>query len=102
MKLVAIMSLEQDADTLRQLYREHHIKIFSETDIRGYPLQEHHEARDLPWFGRMHNPVYSELTFAFVEPEQADELLDAIVAYNDEHTSDHPIRAFLMPVERAV
>lgn len=103
MKLIVIMSLEEYAEALHEIYRNRHIKVFSETDIRGY----HHEQSPssgvaLGWFGRAISPAYSTLTFAFLHADQADELLDAIATYNRDRNLDHPVRAFQLPVDRTV
>jgi len=102
MKLIAIMSLDAYAEALHDIYRDHRIKVFSELDIRGYHHEQPVSGVDFGWFGRSASPAYSTLTFAFLEAEQATALLDAIAEYNEDHDPDHPIRAFLMPVERSV
>ena len=97
MKLVVIMSVEACADVLERLYAEHRIPVFSEMNIAGFRLAE--DAATPPgWFGG----VFSKLTFAFVPGGKATELMDVIETYNRAHPSASPIRAFQMPVERAV
>jgi hypothetical protein len=102
MKLVAVMSLDSYRDDLHRIYREHAIRVFSEIDIEGYHHSQPSPATAIGWFGRSNSPAYSTLTWAFLADDQADDLLDAIQAYNDTHNLDHPVRAFEMPVDRAV
>lgn len=104
MKLVAIMSLDTYRDDLHALLRERKIEVFSELDIEGY-----HQASDgsgvnpTPgWFRGGTPPTDSTLTWAFLNDEQADQLLDAITALNDRRDLERPVRAFQMNVDRAV
>jgi hypothetical protein len=102
MKLVAVMSLDGCCDDLRQIYRDHAVQVFSEIDIQGYYHREPAKATDVSWFGRFDSPAYSTLTWAFLADDQATGLMDAIAAYNAERNLDHPVRAFELPVDRAV
>lgn len=102
MKLIAIMSLDAYRKDLHQIYREHEVRVFSELDIRGYHHRERPRATEVGWFGGTDSAAYSTLTWAFLPEDQAADLLDAIEAYNDVHNFDHPVRAFQMPVDRAV
>ncbi|WP_258096141.1 hypothetical protein [Salinibacter sp. 10B] len=102
MKLVAVMSLDAYRDDLHRIYREHAIRVFSELDIEGYHHSQTPSAAAIGWFGRSESPAYSTLTWAFLAEEQAADLLDAIEHYNDTHNLDHPVRAFQMPVDKAV
>ena len=103
MKLVAVMSLDAYRDELHQLFRERQIEVFSEIDIQGY----HHSQTAAPgvslgWFGRASTPAYSTLAWAFLADEQAETLMDAIDAFNDERSLTNPVRAVQMPVDRMV
>ena len=102
MKLVAVMSLDAYRDDLHRIYRDHEIKVFSEIDIQGYHHSQTPTAASVGWFGRMNSAAYSTLTWAFLGEGQAADLLDAISDYNENHDLDHPVRAFQMPVDRAV
>lgn len=102
MKLIVIMSVEGYAEELHRLYAAHHIPVFSELEIQGHHQTQaaHHLGNN--WFGHGDDPVYSTLTFAFVAPEQADDLLAAIDTHNQETHLERPLRAFLMNVEQHV
>lgn len=102
MKLVAVMSLEAYRDDLHRIYRDHAIRVFSEIDIEGYHHSQPPPPTAIGWFGRSDSPAYSTLTWAFLREDQAADLLDAIEHYNDTHQLDHPVRAFQMPVDKAV
>jgi len=104
MKLVAIMSLDTYREDLHALLRERRIEVFSELDIEGY-----HQASDSGgvnpspgWFRSGSPPTDSTLTWAFLDDDQANQLLDAIAAFNERRDLERPIRAFKMNVDRAV
>jgi hypothetical protein len=102
MKLVAVMSLDAYRDDLHRLFRGHEIQVFSEIDIEGYHHTQSAAVPSFGWFGGASTPAYSTLTWAFLPDDEAASLLDAIREYNATHDLDHPIRAFLMPVDQAV
>ena len=102
MKLVAVMSLDAYRDDLHQLFRGHEIQVYSEIDIQGYHHSQSAPATSFGWFGGASSPAYSTLTWAFLPESQAGDLLGAIEQYNDDNDLDHPVRAFQMPVDRAV
>jgi hypothetical protein len=101
MKLVAIMSLDAYRDDLHALLHEREIEVFSELDIHGYHQSSDAEASPA-WFGGGSPPTDSTLTWAFLDEEQADILLDAVAALNEQQNLDRPVRAFQMNVDRAV
>ena len=104
MKLVAIMSLDTYREELHALLRERKIEVFSELDIEGYhQASSGGEVNPSPgWFRGGTPPTDSTLTWAFLDDEQADRLLDAIAALNDRRDLERPVRAFQMSVDCAV
>ena len=101
MKLVVIMSLEAYAGDLEKIYTDHRVPVFSETEIKGFRLEDFGVGKR-DWFSRPHTPLYSILTFAFVDADKAGELLDAIDDANKTIASESPIRAFQLDVERSI
>lgn len=102
MKLLAVMSLDAYRDDLHRIYRDHQIQVFSEIDIEGYHHSQTPSPTAVGWFGGAVTPAYSTLTWAFLPEVQAADLLGAIEQYNEDNDLDHPVRAFQMPVDRAV
>ncbi|MDX1639661.1 MAG: hypothetical protein R3281_16985 [Balneolaceae bacterium] len=101
MKLILLMCIEEYARDLRKILVKHGVPTFSETNIDGYRLEEGDIASN--WFstgGR--RGIYSHLFFSFLETTKAEELMEAIKAYNEEKDDNHPLRAFLMNVEGQV
>lgn len=102
MKFVIILSIEECHEQLRSIYRRHGVRIFSEVDIRGYPLSPKDGTAPFGWFSDSDPAVYSTAGFAFLEASKAQELMEALANYSCEGEPDHPIHAFMMPVDRAV
>ena len=100
MKLITIMSVAEYADVLEKLYEDHHVPVYSDLAIEGHRHDDH--AAQTNWFGRSPTPVYSRLSFAFVPAAKADEMMEAIAAYNREHPDRNPLRAFQMNVEKSI
>lgn len=101
MKLIVVMSIEQHADELRRLFREHQVPVFSETEVEGFRLhRDQNEGEN--WFSHRHVGVSSHVVFAFVEADKAGELMDAIAKRTREMDPTNPMRAFQLEVEKAV
>jgi hypothetical protein len=100
MKLIAIMSLAEDKESVRGLMEKSGVQIYSETAILGHSTST---VEGYGWFSsKAEAPYYSTLCFAALPDERAGEILAAITRLNDEKTSDHPIRAFQVGIEKMV
>jgi hypothetical protein len=101
MKLVGIMSLAQHRDQVRDLLRGQGLQIYSEADILGHSTET---IASIGWFAASRpTPDYSTLSFAIVPDENADQVCDAIAGLRESMgETDHPVRAFLVPVERMI
>ena len=100
MKLITIMSVAEYADVLEKLYEDHHVPVYSDLNVEGH-RREDDEASRTSWFGRSHTPIYSRLSFAFVPAAKADEMMETIAVFNQEHPDQRPLRAFQMNVEKS-
>jgi len=101
MKLIAILSIDECHEVLRKLFYAHGVDILSEVDIKGYPMPDADGDRP-SWFSASLSAVYSTLSFAFTDDDKADSLMDALETFACEGEPDHPVHAFLLPVERMV
>ncbi|MEZ4387870.1 MAG: hypothetical protein R3D98_09885 [Candidatus Krumholzibacteriia bacterium] len=100
MKLIGVMSLQDDREVVRGLLRDRGVSIYSETEIVGHSTES---IARIGWFTRPNEwPDYAALSFAIVPDEAADGVFEAIAARQASHPGDHPIRAFVVPVERMV
>ena len=100
MKFIGIMSLMEDRENVAALIKEHGVQVFSEADIVGHATGT---SGNFGWFTTpQETPEYSSLCFAVLSKDNADALFDAITARQATDPGSHPIRAFIMPVERMI
>jgi hypothetical protein len=85
---------------VRDLLRTHDVQIYSEASITGHTTET---IVRFGWFiAGGEQPEYSTLSFAIVPAANADSVFASIAELSRREQSDHPIRAFLVPVERMV
>ena len=100
MKLVGIMSLKEHRNVVRDLLRSQDVQIYSETEILGHSTET---IARIGWFATTdETPEYSTLCFAIMPDASAEAVFAAIAAYVSGHPGDHPLRAFLVPVEAMI
>jgi hypothetical protein len=100
MKLLGVMSLQEDKNTIKELFKEHQIQLFSELNIAGHTSAT---IKEFGWFTTKTDlPYYSTLCFAIIPEDQADTLMSEIGKRFEEDTTGHPIRAFQVDVERMI
>lgn len=100
MKLVGVMSVQEDRPRIRELMKRHAVQIYSEAEIVGHTPQS---VAKFGWFATPEEtPSYGTLAFAIIDDEAAQAIVAEIAALTAQEPSDHPIRAFLVPVETMV
>jgi hypothetical protein len=98
MKLVGIMSLKENRNVVRDLLRSQDVQIYSETEILGHSTES---IASIGWFATgEESPEYSTLCFAIMRDANAESVFAGIEGYVRDHPSDHPLRAFVVPIER--
>ncbi len=98
MKLIVALSIEEHAVILRNLFRRHHVDIYSEAPIEG---MKHSESAGGAgnWFVSRPDGVVSHLVFAFIDDQKSAELLEGIRAVNKKEHLANPIHAFQLHVD---
>lgn len=100
MKLIGLMCLENCSKQVRKLFEQHEVKVFSELDIRGYAPDK---ASNYGWWPGDHEMrMYSSLCFAIVTKEKATEIMDAVEALVKQDATGHPVKAFVVDIERMI
>lgn len=100
MKLVGIMSLSEDRAKVRNLFENQGVQIYSETDILGHSTES---MAKYGWFATpRETPEYASLCFAIVPDASAEAVVAAIASLQEQEPSDHPVRAFTVPVETMI
>jgi len=100
MKLIGVMSLDEDKDRVHELFEKHGVQIFSETDIKGHTTSTIEEYGW--WPAERDVPIYSTLCFAVVPRLRADDIMAELEAAARKETAHHPIRAFQVDVEKMI
>jgi len=98
--MIGIMCLEHCSKQVRKIFKDFEVSIFSELDVKGYSSEK---TSQVGWWPGDHElPNFSSLCFAMISKEKADDIMDAIDKMVKEDETGHPIRAFLMDVERMI
>lgn len=95
MKLVILSLLEDDVEMLHALLREHGVVVYSELPVEG------RGAGMTGWYGEI-APYRSRMVLSFMPAAEAGALLDAVAACTECKDHRHPVRAWMVDVERAV
>ena len=100
MKLLIITCLKEYRRQAGKLLKQAGIAVFSATDVVGKKDGEQADLID-NWFSSGDEEFESSMLFSFTGSVQADQAFALINEYNKQEAMDYPIRAFLLPVEKA-
>lgn len=95
MKLVFLMYLDEDDSAVADLLERHDVTAYSRLAMEG------HGDGQRGWYGEV-APYNSQLVFALLPEEKAEELLEAVRRCADCKDPRHPIHAGVVDVEKAV
>ncbi len=98
MKLIVVMTLEQYRDSIRKIFEKQEVHFYSEIEIVGHTLCKMRSW----WTADKDLAVYSNLYFAVIPKEKADEIMAEIAGLAEESGEEHPPRAFQVNVEKMV
>ncbi|MBD1386744.1 hypothetical protein IDJ75_15785 [Mucilaginibacter rigui] len=101
MKILIVTCLKEYLKDVARIFKQSNIDVFSTNEITGH--------RDITtgnlleeWFASGGENADSMMIFTFTAAANAGKGLELIKIYNEKLKGDFPIRAFIMPVERAV
>lgn len=100
MKLITVTALKEFSEKLTAIFRKAEIHVFSATDIIGFNDGSKDNLID-GWFGTSDVHFDSVLLFSFTEDEKANKALQYVQEYNQEHSGNFPLRAFILTVENS-
>ena len=100
MKFLIVTCLKEYQDEVYRIFKQANIHVFSATDVVGF---KDNQTPDLleDWFASGDEKFDSLFIFSFVLDEFASNAMELIKNYNDEHKTGFPLRAFIVPVEKA-
>jgi len=100
MKFFIVTSLKEYQDDVCKIFKAANISVFSATDVIGF--KDSNSPNLLAdWFASGDEKFDSLFIFSFTSDENAEHALELIKKYNDENQTAFPIRAFIVPVEKA-
>lgn len=103
MKLLMVTALQEYQETIARVFHEQGVKAYSAGDIQGFSNGDPDKPSLDNWFGNDDRiPRDSVMVFSFTETKTAESVLEALGSINNTIDPDFPIRAFLLPVERAL
>jgi hydrogenase maturation factor len=101
MKLLIVAAIKEDTDKVSAILKKSSIPVFSVTDTMGI---KNAVDTDLltDWFSRGVGKFDSVFIFCFTSEVNTEAALKEIELYNKEQTSNFPIRAFVLAVEKSL
>ena len=96
MKFFIVTSLKDYQEDVQNIFKAANIHVFSATDVIGF--KDNQTPNMLAeWFASGDEKFDS----LFTTDENADHAMELIKKYNEENQTPFPIRAFIVPVEKA-
>lgn len=100
MKFFIVTSLKEYQEDVCKIFKAANIHVFSATDLIGF--KDNYSADLLSdWFASGDEKFDSMLIFSFTTNENTERALELIKEYNETNQSGFPVRAFVVPVEKA-
>jgi hypothetical protein len=101
MKLLIVTCLKECLTDVVRIFKQANIEVFSTNEITGH---RDNVASNLleDWFASGGEEVRSMMIFTFTQTENAEKGLELIKVYNETIKEAFPVRAFIMPVEKAI
>ncbi len=100
MKLLIVTSLKEHQTDVAKLLEQAGITVFSASETTGFknPAEENLLTN---WYARSRDQYNSIFLFSFTDTANANNTLELIRNYNQVNNTGFPIRAFMLPVEKA-
>ncbi len=100
MKFFIVTCLKEYQDDVCKIFKEAKINVFSATDVIGFKDNQSLNLLEA-WFASGDEKFDSLFVFSFTGDENADLAMELIKKYNEESGTNFPVRAFIVPVEKA-
>lgn len=100
MKLLIITSLKDYQKEAIKLFHKAGIKVFSVSKTMGFKEDNSFNLID-SWFSNEAEYFDSIVMFSFTTEEKSNQVLELVNLHNTESKIEFPIRAFIMPIEKA-
>ncbi len=100
MKFFIVTCIKENQEIVQKILSSANIIVYSSTDIVGYKNNQQPNLLE-EWFAAGDEQCDSSMIFSFTSDENATQALNQIIEYNNQNKSDFPIRAFIVPVDKA-
>ena len=100
MKFFIVTCLKEYQDEVYRIFTHSNIEVFSATDVIGFKDNQKPNLLE-DWFATGDEKFDSLFIFSFTTGEHAEKAMELIKSYNDERKTGFPLRAFIVPVEKA-
>ena len=101
MKLLIVTSLKEYQKAVAEVIDHAGIEVFSVSETIGFKDHQTPSLMD-SWFGSGREYFDSIFLFSFTDNAKADQALNLIKRYNEEHKTAFPVRAFIVPVDKSI
>lgn len=101
MKLLIVTAVEEYKKIVLDLFKKAQIDNFSGSEIEGFKNQSSFLMTS-SWFPSDKGGVESIMFFSFTEEEKIRVFFDLIKAYNSNLTTNNPIKAVVLPIEKSI
>ena len=100
MKFFIVTCLKEFQEDVSKIFKAANIHVFSAADVIGFKDGQTPNLLE-EWFASGDEKFDSLFIFSFTEDESAEHALELIKQYNEENQTNFPIRAFIVPVDKA-
>ena len=100
MKFFIATCIKENQENVHKILRNANIRVYSTTDIVGFKDNQNPNLLE-EWFAAGDEQCDSSMIFSFTADENAEQAMNLIIEHNNEYRSDFPVRAFIVPVDKA-
>ena len=100
MRLFIVTCLKESQDDVSKIFKEANIHVFSAAPIIGFRDNQQMDMMD-SWFASGDEKMDSMMLFSFTAAANADLGMELIRKFNSANETEFPLRAFIVPVEKA-
>lgn len=102
MKLLIVTAVEEFQKDVLKLFKQAGIEAFSTSEIDGYKNGNSSLISAQSWFPGEKGGSGSLMVFSFTEETNIDAFFTLAAQYNQNLESNNPVRAVVVPIERAI
>ena len=102
MKLLIVTAVEEFQKDVLKLFKKAGIEAFSTSEIDGYKNGNNSVVATQSWFPGEKGGSGSLMVFSFTEETKIDAFFKLAAQYNQNLDSNNPVRAIVVPIERAI